>query len=349
MINLLYNLNSIQASQPARDKTKLNDLKESLRESMVKWMQLITKSNQEAMEKYGTDATFLQKNMWYADDLIKACESRGQPAMAEWVRENDNRLPPKYFKKEHDLNSISFIVKTNTLASDALNETVKGLSIIDCRMACIISMYGALLDNLGMERFNLIFKDRLNIDYFQQMEKYNQSSQPLNFLIKLKSTQKTDSLKTKIGAENWPIKKGQLAVIDGVPDYTLKYPSGSHINYNVICCDDTSGQQKFTTLGLNPNGETEAEIRKRLLDNYNITEDPDYKTPKELLSLDNKKSWSQMSPPELERTKKEFCARFPEAKEVGGFDANSITSLKTKLIYDLKELPLEQLSRMLTS
>lgn len=362
---LSFQLNLSSSHHPVRNPEKLAVVQKSLRMATVRWMKMITESNQEAREKYLKDHSYLQKNIWYAEDLLKACLDCKENPTADWIRKHHfqliGRLPPKYFDKIKDEQSkvkfkpYYFIAKKTMLASDALHEAVKGLSIIDCGTACQIALYGALLDVLEKEKFNRVFSDcfgqLMNLEYqedneLQPMRHFTRFSLTvLEETIKKMAKQSLGSVLEK-GIKNLedgmgemgkrPITTGQIISIEGVKDYRKKYPYGVWGNFNVVCCDDTPGKQKFIGLGLNPEGETEAEICDKFLKNYNKMENPLFLSPK----ASERELWDNMKLSDFEY----FADLFPPAQQVQGFHFASPEEFKAELIYDLLELPLEAVS-----
>lgn len=379
MLSIVKGISLNLQQTPPRDKEKLKALKHSLRESAVEYMKKIVESNKEAMEKYSVDASYTRKSIWYADDLLKACQECKQPKMIEFIRKDDKQfsgyLDPKYFKlvkdnvetdKEESIYSSAyyFIAKNIISASAALDVVIESKnkpSIINCLTACEISQYAALRKALGLDRFNRLFSDAhgqpMVLSYRGSCEK-----QPLEyFLKKTKSAEainrqiyknvngkeldlkelrielsKIDS--GKIGKRI--IKKGQFGNIENAERYNEKYPTGHWKCINITCIDDTSSEQRFIGLGLNPNGETELQINKNLLDHYNKTENPFLLDPEKKHSDQWEKMWN-IDKNKLVSTYKQL---FPSVNQVLGFNPLTTRDFNAELIYDLVQLPLEKVS-----
>jgi uncharacterized protein (UPF0305 family) len=318
-----------------RDEKKLEKLRNALGDSVVKWMKIIAESNKEAMDNYKKDKTLIQKNIWYAEDHLKACESLS-PKMTAYIRKNKfqvtGRLNPNYFDitKDEKQNHMHYIAKKTVLASDALMEAIKGLTIIDCGIACRIAQYGALLDVLEIDKFNRLFGSAVG----QSMNLNSTDGsdlQPMMYFVEVTFS----AFKLGVGKiGNRPIKKGQTGAIEGADNYTDKFPFGIGGNMNVTCYDDTPGKQTFLGLGLNPEGESESEICEWLLKDYNQIKNPFFRSAV-------KDHWE---PSEVKAIEKEVSKKFPPAKQVKGFNSESVEDFKAEIIYDLIEMPLEEVT-----
>lgn len=323
-------LTSISSSNHSHG-TEINNLSKEkfgnlLRESAIKWMKLISENNKTALNSYRTDQKYIRKNIWYPEDLLKACRDCKQPQIEDWIRKGNFHklgfLPKKtfdYIKDQQDeFRIMHFIAKENVTASVALFAALNGISIIDCGVACQIARYGALYDVLGEQKFNLLFsgKRRMNLGFVVQDQ-----LQPMrHFIVSCKNK----DLGTLC---NRPIKKGQFVYIGGVKDYISKYPYGYGGGFNVICSDDTPKNQKFIGLGLNPEGETEEEICKKMLEDYNKNEWPPIK------DTDAEKKWEAMESSDQAIFMDDFKKKFPEVNQVNGFDSKSIDDFDVEYIY----------------
>jgi hypothetical protein len=63
--------------------------------------------------------------------------------------------------------------------------------------------------------------------------------------------------------------KGDIVPFANIPHYHIKHINGDASAFQTICCDDTPGKETFTTLGLSSAGWTAAQIRKKLLNEFN--------------------------------------------------------------------------------
>ena len=315
-----------------------NELRNKLGQATVKWMKEITKGSNEALGGYQKDNTFLQKKMWYGSDLLEACNKCNQNTMVDFLMKGNKLLsgyaPNKYFSTIPD--SVNFtgvrvmhlIAKKDVLPSEALKAAVAGLTICDCGMACQIARYGALLDVLEEGKFNRLFGKEhgqsINLGY-----NIDDDLQPMRLFVDF-----TNAAKNALGGEiNYrPVEIGQLILIDGVPTYTEKKPLGNWASHNVICYNKTSGEQRFGGFGLKNEGETEAEINQRLLNEYNRDEEPFKIVSSEV------KSTLEKVVPQVAKLKDH------KAAVVRGYAAASPQDFKIDLISDLVKMPLHEIS-----
>lgn len=332
--NFIDNCSHSVVERP-RDEKKLEAVRTGLRESMVKWMKIIAENNKEAMENYKNNLNYLQKNIWYAEDHLLACDALS-PSMAKFIRKHQyhikGRFDPQYFqiKKDEKHNLLHYIAKKTVLASDALMAAIKGLTIIDCGIACRIAQYGALLDRLEEDKFNRVFGSAvgqsMNLNWM-----LDDDNQPMMYFVQFTFS----AIKCGPGKPNERfIKKGQTAFIQGVENYRDKYPAGIGANMNLICNNDTPGKQTFVGLGLNPEGESEAEICEWLLKDYNQIKNPFFRSPV-------KDHWE---PSEVSAIEELIREQFPPITQVKGFNPGSIEDFKAEIVYDLIEMPLEEVS-----
>jgi hypothetical protein len=147
-----------------------------------------------------------------------------------------------------------FILKKGKSPSEALETIRKGLTLTGCGEVCQIAHYEALLSVLGKEKFNALFAA--------------DSPTPLRIdAVNMKNPIYRLFQNTKIDGK--PIEKGTQYHFTNSRLYIMKHPTGEARGINVLCVDDTPGKEKFIGLGLDPKGETSAQIAKRLFEEYN--------------------------------------------------------------------------------
>ena len=315
------------------------ELRDRLGEATTRWMQEICTASNEAESNYKKDKRYIQKCVWYASDLLKACKDLNQASMVKFLNDNYRLLlgyaSPKYFDRIPDRSNLTgcrimhFLAKAEVLPIEAFKAAVQGLTIADCGVTCQLARYGALLDILGEAKFNRLFGNEagqpINIGYVVDDEK-----QPMRLFVDF-----TRSAKTCTAGQdgNRPVKKGQLILINGVAEYSLKKPLGVEKAYNAVCIDQTPGQQKFCALGLKAEGETESEINRKLIEAYNESEDPFILVTSDVM----KAMFTAVCPTLL--TRKDH-----QASRSKGYDKGSPQDFKIDLINDLIKLPLAQVS-----
>lgn len=331
------------------DKKELDSLRERIAQAAIRWMKLIDQSHQEALQKYHEDHKYLQKNIWYAEDLVKACQASREPKMVDYIKRENKQfigfLPHKFFDRIPEnggklkFRAWHFIAKSSVLPSEALKAALQGLSIIDCGMACQMARYGALLDILGENKFNRLFGKQVGQLMNIGLWGYD-TLQPMRYFVAF--TEATYKNATgEVG--NRPVKVGQLVGFAGVKTYSFKCPYGPWKALSTVCIKDTPGEQKFVGLGSGPDGMTESEICQTLLDKYNQDEEDPY-----LLAPDNDKMVMNIKLLETVGDKDMAASirkkLFPPAEKVEGYNSQTPEDFIAEIIQDLIKLPLEQVS-----
>lgn len=268
--------------------------------------------------------------------------------MFDFIKKENKQLigyvSPKFFDKIPEKDKLKFrtwhfIAKPNVLPSDALKAAIKGLSIIDCGMACQIARYGALLDILEENKFNLLFSKNV-LGLINIGHRDSDHLQPMRYFVDF--TKAVDkNIVGEIG--NRPVKIGQVVGFEGVKNYTFKYPYGQWKASNAICINDTPGEQKFVSLGTGPEGKTEAEICQNLLDNYNKHEEDLFiMAPQGDKMVDHTNKMISLFGKEAMNSSMKNL--FPLATKVEGYNSQTPQDFIVEIINDLIKLPLEQIS-----
>lgn len=153
-------------------------------------------------------------------------------------------------------------VKKGVKASVAMDDLWKNVTFIGCGEACQIAQATAIRRALGDgdAKFDALFglnaKYRLIIGHGrEQMSIFN----PLSSLL-------TGSKITDVKQ----VKLGQMVNFDGAKGYGVKHLVGLEPTYNGVCIE-AGVNPKFTTMGLDPEGATQAQIAQTLLDGFNET------------------------------------------------------------------------------
>lgn len=310
---------------------ELETIRQSLAESTVKWIKVIARSLQDSIA--AQDPSCLDKGIWFPFYFLEACH-RYDSATHNYVRNTKWQMkgyaPPEFFERipKNDAplkcRVWEFLAKPDVLPSDALKAAIQGLSLIDCGMACQMARYLALLEVLKVDKFNRLFDSRvgqlMNIGYSDD------ELQPMRYFVNFTTAANT---KEKGTVGNRPVKEGEICCIEGVPEYQQKYPYMGWQSVNVICINEKPGEQKFVGLGIPSEGETEVEICKRLLDQYNKEENYSIFAPDEL-PVQFVQMWSMLHP--------------QKAEKVDGYHSGTPEGFIVEVIRDLVNRPLEEVS-----
>lgn len=148
-----------------------------------------------------------------------------------------------------------FAMKKGSVPSVALQALLSGPSLIGCGEAQAVVQAKALEKLVGVSAFNSLFFD----------------SSETPFVIHSFISNYTHPLIDLAAVRD--IRKGDYVAFTNVPIelYGRKHPWGESQAYNTICCGITDSKEPlFTGLGLPPNGLTQKEIGKRLLEDFNV-------------------------------------------------------------------------------
>jgi len=258
-------------------------LKTKVLNARLKCMQEIVRNSQNALEGSKEDKTWLEKGMWYPEDFLDACIKHNQQEKIDFIVNKEKFLygyaDPKYFKRLIELGGTKperfcFRVKKGVSASEALNAIIRGFSISDCAMAHSVSCYSAILEIIGKEKFDKIFQGKFRMIIGRPVH------QPVPIDLFLRYTSDKLIKDTKIGDRD--VIEGESYYIEGVKDYYDKFPFSFLGAHNTVCVKATSGEQLFTSLGLNPEGESEEQIYTKFVDAFNKTPNPEKGLSKEL-------------------------------------------------------------------
>lgn len=347
--------------------SQLPELRNSLGQSTCRWMREIALRTRN-MDDLICNPSFIYTGIWYPNRHFEAMKKL--LVMKDYAEEarkiydyflknyayTIGYVNPEYFDPIPEtlperkvtymggLRSLHFLVRQDVLPSVAIKAALIGPTLIDCGVACQIARYGALLDRLGERKFNIIFGSsskgqRMNIGYL-----IDDDLQPMRYFVEFtfesilygmvhnSNHGEKEVMVGKIGARN--IKVGQLVQIRGVATHWLKHPWDENGSHNLICCQDTPGEQLFLGLGTKDEGAREVEIGEGFVKKYNKPTDWDNKLP-------------EMQTEQNREISKPYAAHKVDAlysEKMEGFDCGSIQEFKVDLIQDLIDLPEDQVS-----
>lgn len=310
----------------------LKDTEEQLRKVMVKQMQQIAEINQ----KNSSEAReFWKTGIWYCVDLFGSLTEAGQKELLKDFQSDNQYLagiaPFSHFDRMVDENGYAaqnhFIAKKNVKASEAMDAVLSGLTVIDCGAACQLARYATIREVLGDEKFNQIFNENAPINIGYDIDDVRQPILPF-----IDYCDKSNDEKNVGKRFDRPVKLGELVFLKGVPEGSFKKPLGVWNAFNVICSDPTPGNQKFVGMGLDPAGESELDIYRKMIKNHNLEEDP-FKWIDPL----TRPAYEEAYP--YARMLKDHTSKSVEA-----FQAGSQQFFNIRLIHKLKQTPLENVS-----
>lgn len=209
----------------------------------------------------------LAKGIFYPHEYYKALNEHESNERLTWFTNRDSFFhgyaSPKHFEIVSDPSSPSgkkvacFVLKSGVLPSEALNAIKEGLTLLGCGETCQIAQYIAIKDVWGTSKFDALFASNTKTPLIIGRADNNPISKLRNYLMQLNPALSE-------------IKKGDLVYIQNANSYSSKHLKGQSSGDNTLCIDDTIESQKFTTLGLSPNGNSHEEIQDYLISKYNV-------------------------------------------------------------------------------
>lgn len=332
--------------QPAVEVGKLTvrEVQGRLRDRSVEIIkEIVTDSTNR--EGYREDHKLLQKGIFYPNEYFDALTENNETPRLDYFGKRDSFfhgfVSPKFFKMVPDDKSPSgkkiacFMLEDGVLPSEGLKAMREGITLLGCAEVCQIAQYAAIEDVLGTSKFNALFASTSSTPLMIG------SALPNNPISRLRVYLMQENPSTS------EIKKGDLVFTKNAASYYSKHLLGIAGGYNTICVDDTAGSQRFTTLGLDPNGLTHDQLQDTLIADYNSSsrrlESFSDKTRQAYLTSIGEKGISLAE--ELKTTQ----LSSQEFTEQGGGKATIVCELDAKRITDLANSTLENARRLLDS
>lgn len=256
-------------------------LNERLGEFAVATLQKISRENRERMEGYSEKPTLLNKGVFYANEYFGALEALSKQPLAEATSQAVKRrlesltqsgaffhgtAPSSHFRPEESAHSATgkkiatYLLKDKSIKPSEALDTIlngSGLIFLSCAEACQVAYYAALRNELGDEKFDILFGFDSPTPFSVGMGVENILN-PMYLFIE-------DDLKPK----SKPIAKGDWGFFVGPDIYTAKHLNGEGGNWNVLFNKSIDGTRSSIGLGLNPEGESDAEIELDFLREFN--------------------------------------------------------------------------------
>lgn len=319
-----------------------------LGEATSQWMQRMSNK----------DPNNMREGIWYPNEHFLKSKKMDQKLFeflnkkAAYIR---GYLNKKYFDYINDKGPNSnnvfngkrimhFLLKKEAEPSVALNSFLEGLFIVDCGVAVQIARYGALLELLGKDKFNILFGNsskgqRMNLGYLIDDE-----LQPMQYFVNFTTSAMKSGLYEQINGKkapkdlvgtigNRPVNVGQIVEFKGVVTHKYKHPWSADGGYNVVCTDSTPGHQLYMALGFEK-PKTEEEIIQLLINSYN--RQPTWEDKPE----DLKDSLNQA----LSLQYANSIVSKLDPKKGEGFNSGSQQDFNYALIQELIDMPLNKVS-----
>jgi hypothetical protein len=246
----------------------VHEVESRLNNKAIEVIQAIVGDNESRKNLFKKNIQLLASGIHYDCDYYNALLETNQNERLAFFKERNSFFhgyaSPKHFKMINDNTPsgkkvYSFVLMDGVLPSEALRVMKEGLSFIGCGEVCQVAQYSAILDVLGTEKFNALFA--------------SDSSTPL--IIGRPQNNPISRLRYYFMEENpSEVKKGDLVYITNAGSYPYKHYRGIARGFNAICVDNTKGSEKFTSLGLSPEGMTRDQIVDVLIAEYNKPAQP---------------------------------------------------------------------------
>lgn len=240
-----------------------DEVRERLTTKAIEIVRAIVTNNTHRMKEFKREIQLLGSGIFYGNEYFEALKSANQKARLEFYLQKGSfyhgLAPSKHFDMLKNSNSPTgilancFVLKEGVAPSAALDDIRQGLSFIGCGETCQIAYYEAVKDVLGTEKFDILFAANSSTPLTIQ---FNSGNNPINRLL-----ERTSSPKKFV--------KGRIYQFENTPYYASKHMNGEALGYTTLCCDDTPGKETFTTLGLSPEGMTQAEVGQKMFEDCN--------------------------------------------------------------------------------
>ena len=299
----------------------------------------------------------LRKGFWYPELYHDALKMEGKKDRLIWLKDRGNFfhgfLPSKYFKHSEGTSNAQqcsptgkiteFKISMGVSPSDGLDGIFSNIALVDCSNICQIAQYQAIREEIGDEKFDVLFTGRLIIgDYM-----LNPRNPLMRFLlpchegkdffaqmVKKKSQVINDPVigQRDLNSEPDQIPIGARVVVQSVGNYTSKHPIGNSASFSVI----HAGEGHYYAFGIATKAVPLSVIVEYLMNAYN--------KPRSGGEHLNEKtaSWYEKN-----------CLRFAAysdskirdfRKEGGGFSPFSGKMLNEPLIDRIRKMPIAELS-----
>ena len=236
-----------------------------LASTAVETLQAIASDSKMRMEGYPKNYELLGSGIFRPDEYYKALKEMHQSDRIEYFVKKGSfvhgYVSTKHFKMipqtQSDLyptgfSKHCFVLKEGIEPTEALAALGGTIALLRCGETCQISYYRAINHLLGDAKFNMLFA----ANSLTPLKLGQSCENPINYLITA----------TPAGGR---MTKGNVRQIDNASIYNIKHVTGEAAVLTTLCCDDTPGKERFTTLGIDPQGLTHAEVDEALMAEFN--------------------------------------------------------------------------------
>jgi len=228
---------------------------------------MVTNSNKHFFENIPPEyENMLSSGIWYAAAYYKVlCHFQKRDLVQNWVKSGaffHGHLPEECFTLVPDLKTPtgmrvnSFRIKANRTPSSVLDQIEKGLSFLDCGILCTLSVYKALCDILGNEKFDYLFGADSPFPFHLSGDQFS----PLIHILIKQSIQDESA-----------VRRGDICYFSNIKEYIAKHPVGISRGFQVLCSQDNPN--RFIGFGLGTLTESieidKTQIECELWDDFN--------------------------------------------------------------------------------
>lgn len=246
-----------------------------------------------------------------------------------------------------DLNSptgkiTEFKIQKGILPSVAMDAVMNQLALVDCCNMCQIAQYQTIREAIGDEKFNLLFEGRLLIGDYESKDHplhhfllpCHDGDDPQITLCKKVGLMIPDPTLGKRDLRNEIdyIPVGAHVFFTNVDRYPNKHLIGSYASFNVIY----AGHKRYYAFGISTESVTADKIKEALINAFNASasEGEHLNSKAKIWYIENRDRFSSF--------KDDSIVNFE--KEGGGFQPLSGKILNEKLIAEISQMDLKQLS-----
>lgn len=247
-------------------------------DTAVRVVKEISGDTHNRVTNYGRDITLLNSGCYYPNDYFRLLQEAKQKPRFDYFFNKGSffhgHASPKHFTMLEAKNKPTgvlaniFVIKKGIQPSDALAALRQGLNFIGCGETCQIAFYEGIKQLIGQNKFNALFA--------------NVQTNLLPFSINWDSLKNPLCCLFMYSRDTSRYQLGDLVFFANVPLYRQKHINGEASGFFSICVDNTTGSERFTTLGLSPNGSTRQEIKEKLLNEFNTSPIGNAIVPKEI-------------------------------------------------------------------